>query len=66
MKTSSVQDDKWPLGNSEHGTVFVQIVYFQLSGVLETCVCVCVCGDVFPTGAAESPGVGITTSVRNR
>lgn len=42
MKTSSVQDDKWPLGNSEHGTVFVQIVYFQLSGVLEACVCVCV------------------------
>lgn len=64
MKTSSVQDDKWPLGNSEHGTVFVQIVYFQLSGVLEACVCEC--GDVFPTGAAERPGVGITTSVRNR
>lgn len=29
-------------------------------------LCVCVCRDVFPTGAAESPGVGITTSVRNR
>lgn len=28
--------------------------------------CMCMCGDVFPTGAAESPGVGITTSVRNR
>lgn len=65
MKTSSVLDDKWPLGNAEHGTVFVQIVYFQLSGVLEG-LCACVCGDVFPTGAAESPGVGITTSVRNR